>query len=127
MNSIKKVTQMTGISASTLRYYENEGLLPHVKRDENGKRQYDDEDLEWVHFITALRATGMPIVQIQRYVQLYQAGDFTISERKAMMLQHKKDIENKIADLYRNLDKINYKLALYDVLEAQRNHGDIKI
>ncbi|WP_145949148.1 MerR family transcriptional regulator [Paenibacillus sp. Y412MC10] len=127
MNSIKEVTQMTGISASTLRYYENEGLLPHVKRDENGKRQYDDEDLEWVHFITALRATGMPIVQIQRYVQLYQAGDFTISERKAMMLQHKKDIEHKIADLYRNLDKINYKLALYDVLEAQRNHGDIKI
>ncbi|WP_145138721.1 MerR family transcriptional regulator [Paenibacillus sp. Y412MC10] len=127
MNSIKEVTQMTGISASTLRYYENEGLLPHVKRDENGKRQYDDEDLEWVHFITALRATGMPIVQIQRYVQLYQAGDFTISERKAMMLQHKKDIEIKIADLYRNLDKINYKLALYDVLEAQRNHADIKI
>lgn len=127
MNSIKEVTQMTGISASTLRYYENEGLLPHVKRDENGKRQYDDEDLEWVHFITALRATGMPIVQIQRYVQLYQAGDFTITERKAMMLQHKKDIENKIADLYRNLDKINYKLALYDVLEAQRNHTDIKI
>ncbi|OZB92920.1 MerR family transcriptional regulator [Paenibacillus sp. XY044] len=127
MISIKEVTQMTGVSASTLRYYENEGLLPHVKRDENGKRQYDEEDLEWVHFITALRATGMPIAQIQKYVQLYQEGDFTISERKAMMLQHKKEIEKKIAELYRNMDKINYKLALYDVLEARRDQADIKI
>ena len=127
MISIKEVTEMTGISASTLRYYESEGLLPYVKRDENGKRLYDNEDIEWVHFITALRATGMPIVQIQTYVRLFKEGDRTISERKAMMLDHKKDIENKIKDLYHNMDKINYKLALYDILEAQMNNTSIKI
>ncbi|MBU5444995.1 MerR family transcriptional regulator [Paenibacillus sp. MSJ-34] len=86
MISIKEVTEMTGIAASTLRYYESEGLLPFVKRDENGKRLYDQEDLEWVHFITALRATGMPIAQIQKYVYLFKEGDNTIAERKMMML-----------------------------------------
>ncbi|WP_405152524.1 MerR family transcriptional regulator [Paenibacillus sp. FSL K6-0108] len=127
MLTIKEVTGMTEIAAHTLRYYEKEGLLPHVKRNENGKRLYDKEDLSWIHFVTALRATGMPIAQIQKYVYLYKEGDSTISERKLMMLNHKKEIEQSIRDLYFNLDKINYKLALYDVLESQIERTSIKI
>ncbi|MFS0855849.1 MerR family transcriptional regulator [Paenibacillus taichungensis] len=127
MLTIKEVTEITEIAAHTLRYYEKEGLLPHVKRNENGKRLYDEEDLSWIHFVTALRATGMPIAQIQQYVYLYKEGDSTISERKLMMLNHKKDIERSIRDLYFNLDKINYKLALYDVLESQIERTSIKI
>ncbi|MBE1446241.1 MerR family transcriptional regulator [Paenibacillus sp. OAS669] len=127
MMSIKEVTKITGLSASALRYYESEGLLPYVKRGENGNRIYDQEDLEWIHFTTALRATGMPITQIQEYVNLFKEGDRTISIRKKMMLTHKSEIEKKIKELYYNLDKINYKLALYDVLEAQMDHKTIKI
>ncbi|MDO3411318.1 MerR family transcriptional regulator [Saccharibacillus sp. CPCC 101409] len=126
MISIKEVTEITGLPAPTLRYYEKEGLLPHVKRDEGGKRLYDDEDLSWVQFVTALRATGMPIAQIQQYVYLYKEGDTTIPERKQMMLQHKKEIERSIKELYLNLDKINYKLALYDVMETQLNREELK-
>ncbi|GIO28986.1 MULTISPECIES: MerR family transcriptional regulator [Paenibacillus] len=125
--TIKEATELTGITAPTLRYYEKEGLLPHVKRNETGKRLYDDEDLSWISFVTALRATGMPIAQIQKYVYLYKEGDSTIAERKMMMLQHKKEIEKSIRELYFNLDKINYKLALYDVLESQIEGTNIKI
>ncbi|MGZ7441516.1 MerR family transcriptional regulator [Paenibacillus sp. TH7-28] len=127
MLTIKEVTEITKIAAHTLRYYEKEGLLPHVKRNDNGKRLYDEEDLSWIHFVTALRATGMPIAQIQKYVYLYKEGDSTISERKLMMLNHKKEIERSIRNLYFNLDKINYKLALYDVLESQIERTSIKI
>ncbi|MFF2907217.1 MerR family transcriptional regulator [Paenibacillus sp. NPDC057934] len=127
MITIRKVTEMTGITAPTLRYYEKEGLFPHVKRNENGKRLYDEEDLSWIHFVTVLRATGMSIAKIQRYVNLYKDGDSTISERKMMMLNHKKDIEENMKELYFNLDKINYKLALYDVLESRIERTIIKI
>lgn len=127
MLTIKEVVEVTAIAASTLRYYEKEGLLPHVKRNENGNRLYDEEDLSWIQFVTALRATGMPIAQIQKYVYLYKEGDSTITERKAMMLNHKKQIEKSIKELYFNLDKINYKLALYDVLESQIERTNIKI
>lgn len=127
MLTIRKVTELTGIAAPTLRYYEKEGLLPHVKRNENGKRLYDEDDLSWIHFVTALRATGMPIAQIQKYVYLYKEGDSTIAERKMMMLHHKKEIEKSIRELYFNLDKINYKLALYDVIESQIERTNIKI
>lgn len=126
-STIKEVTKMTGVSAPTLRYYESEGLLPYVKRNEKGNRVYDQEDIQWIYFITALRATGMPISQIQKYVNLYKEGDDTISERKMMMVHHKKEIEKRIQELYHNLDKINYKLALYDIIEAQKNSSEIKI
>lgn len=126
MISIKEVTEITGLPAPTLRYYEKEGLLPHVKRDDGGRRLYDEEDLSWVQFVTALRATGMPISQIQKYVYLYKEGDSTISERKQMMLQHKKEIERSMKELYLNLDKINYKLALYDVMETQITRNELK-
>ena len=46
MYSIQDVSKKTGLSAHTLRYYEKEGLLPHVNRTPGGFRQYTDEDME---------------------------------------------------------------------------------
>lgn len=43
-----------------------------------------------------------------------------------MMLHHKKEIEKSIRELYFNLDKINYKLTLYDVIESQIERTNIK-
>lgn len=117
--SIKEVTIKTGISAHTLRFYEKEGVLPFVKRDASGNRIYDDENLEWMDFIMALRSTGMPLVDTKRYVELYEKGDCTIQERKQMMLDHKTKVEEQMMQFHRYLEKINYKLALYSVMEKE--------
>lgn len=42
---IKQVSEITGLPASTLRYYEKEQLLPTVKRNEAGVRIYNDKTL----------------------------------------------------------------------------------
>ncbi|OIK13539.1 MerR family transcriptional regulator [Bacillus sp. MUM 13] len=125
--SIKEITEKTGLSASTLRYYEKEGILPFVKRDENGKRLYSDENIEWIHFILALLSTGMPIAEIKRYVELYKNGDTTIKERRQIMIQHKTKVEEEMMKTYTYLEQINYKLALYDVIEANLKNKEIKI
>lgn len=127
MISIREVTELTGLSAPTLRYYESEGLIPYVKRDENGRRLYDHEALECIRYVTLLKTTGMPISQIRKYVCLYKEGNSTITVRKSMLTNHKEEIENRMKELYSNLDKINYKLALYDILESQMNNTTIKI
>lgn len=44
-----------------------------------------------------------------------------------MMLQHKKRVENEITQTYKHLEKINYKLAVYDTLEAQLNKKKVII
>ncbi|MEI4526393.1 MerR family transcriptional regulator [Priestia megaterium] len=117
--SMKEMNEKTGLSAPTLRYYEKEGILPFVERDENGKRLYNDMNIEWIRFILALRSTGMPLAEIKRYVELYKQGESTIKERKNMMLQHKEAVEEEMSKTFKYLEQINYKLALYDSLEAK--------
>ncbi|WP_322552629.1 MerR family transcriptional regulator (plasmid) [Priestia megaterium] len=119
--TIKEVSQMTGISNHTLRFYEKEGVVPFVKRDESGNRIYDDENMEWLNFVVALRATGMPLSEIKQYVNWYKEGDSSLSERKQMMINHKAKIEQQMRELYKYLEQINYKLALYDVQEKALN------
>lgn len=115
--SIKEFSNKTGISEYTLRFYEKEGVLPFVKRNESGNRIYDHENLEWMDFISALRSTGMPLSEIKRYVELFNQGDSTIPERKQMMLDHRVKVQEQLTQTLNHLEKINYKLALYDVME----------
>lgn len=121
MSTIKEISEEIGISPYTLRYYEREGILPFVKRDPNGIRIYDEESLEWLDFILSLRSTGMPLAEIKQYVELYQEGESTLQLRKEMMLKHKEKVEKDLAETVKNLEKINYKLAFYDMQEKRMN------
>jgi DNA-binding transcriptional MerR regulator len=117
MSTIKEVSEETGITAYTLRYYEREGILPGVKRDESGNRFYDEESMEWLNFILALRSTGMPLSEIKQYVDWYLEGESTLAIRKQMMLDHRAKVEEDLRQTYKYLEQINYKLALYDMQE----------
>ncbi|MEC0259338.1 MerR family transcriptional regulator [Paenibacillus lautus] len=121
MSTIKEVSEETGITAYTLRFYEKEGLLHFVKRDQSGNRVYDEESMEWLHFILALRSTGMPLTEIKQYVDWYQEGESTLTFRKQMMLNHKAKVEEELRQKYKYLEQINYKLALYDLQEKGLN------
>lgn len=49
--TIKEASQLTGVSADTLRYYERIGLIPAVPRSESGIRNYDETSIGWINFI----------------------------------------------------------------------------
>ncbi len=112
--TIKQVAEKLDLTAYTLRYYEKEGLLPFVDRDNNGNRIFNDHDIEWLMLICCLRATGMSVGEIKRYVALCMEGDTTIESRREIILQHKYAVEQKIAQMNDCLTKINKKLGLYD-------------
>jgi DNA-binding transcriptional MerR regulator len=119
--SIKQFSEKTGVSEYTLRFYEKEGVLPFVNRNDSGNRVYDEQNLEWIEFITALRETGMPLSDIKRYVELFKLGNSTIPERKQMMLDHRVNVQQQLTQTLKHLEKINYKLALYDVMQNMVN------
>lgn len=56
--TIGEFSGVTGISAYTLRYYEDKGLI-RVNRDSNGRRYYIENGVKWVKFIKRLQDTGM--------------------------------------------------------------------
>jgi len=59
--TIQEVSAITHLPSSTLRYYEEMGLLEPVERAANGHRRYTDADLMRISFVTKLRRTGMSI------------------------------------------------------------------
>ena len=119
--SIKDVSKMFDISPYTLRYYEKEGLLPSVIRNENGNRSYSDTDLEWLQLICCMRATGMSIMHIKEYVELCHLGQATIPERRQIILNQKDIIEQEIKKFKELLKVINNKLKFYDDITTDGN------
>ncbi|VBB07389.1 merr bacterial regulatory protein hth signature [Lucifera butyrica] len=112
--TIKQVAETLDLTAYTLRYYEKEGLLPFIERDKNGNRIFNDNDVEWVSLIRCLRDTGMSVSEIKRYVELCLEGDKTVEVRRLILLQHKKEVEQKIEQMNGYLVRINKKLSYYD-------------
>ena len=85
------MSEASGVSLHTLRYYEKEGLLTAVERGANGYRKYSAADMEWLEFLMRLRAMGMPISRMKRYSELRSQGDGTIAERRRMLELHRQE------------------------------------
>ncbi len=111
--TVKAVAEMTNLSPHVLRYYEKEGLLPHIKRTKSGIRQYTDADLEWLGLICCLKNTGMSIKQIRDFVNLSTQGPQTLKARCAMLLAHQKEVEEHIAETNKHLERVSHKIAYF--------------
>ena len=111
--TVKDAAERTGLSANALRYYEKEGLLPHIARSKSGIRHYSDEDLEWLSLICCLKNTGMSIQQIRDFVDLSLRGPETLKARCDMLEAHKRGVEAHIAQTNQHLDKVTHKIAYY--------------
>ena len=112
--TIRQVSELTGLSASTLRFYEKEQLFPPVKRNEAGVRVYQEQDLERISLITCLKNTDMSIRDIKEFVALSAEGDGTLESRWRMMRQHKQAVEQRIAELQGYLQRIDHKVNYYE-------------
>jgi DNA-binding transcriptional MerR regulator len=112
--TMKEVSQKFNLSPHTLRYYEKEGLLPSIQRQANGRRLYSDTDLEWIQIVCCMRATGMSIAYIKKYINLCLLGENTIPERREIILCQKEIIENHIKEYKGLLKVVNKKLKHYD-------------
>ncbi|MCW9134101.1 MerR family transcriptional regulator [Bacillus paramycoides] len=111
--TIGQISEATGLSIHTLRYYEKEGIMPFVKRNDNGIRIYEKEDFELLRFICCLRATGMAIVDIKKFVALIMQGNETIDQRIVMLNNQKETIKSKVDHLMSYIDMLNNKINFY--------------
>ena len=59
--NIKKVSEQTGVSADTIRYYERIGLLPRVRRNKSGVRDFSEQDIAALEFIRCFRSAGISV------------------------------------------------------------------
>ncbi|MGA5303387.1 MerR family transcriptional regulator [Nucisporomicrobium flavum] len=113
--SIGDVSERTGLTRHTLRFYEQEGLFVEpVSRDSAGRRVFTEQEVGWLLVCARLRASGMPLPDIRRYADLVRQGPGTEHERLAILQEHRERVRAQVAELHEALEVIDDKVALYE-------------
>ena len=120
---ISEVGEKYDLSADTLRYYERVGLIPPVNRTENGIRDYNDLDLRRVEFIKCMRSAGLPVEVLIEYVNLVAQGDKTAEARRAILIQQREQLIDKIEEFEKVLGILDHKIEVYDQILLKIEQG----
>lgn len=112
--TIAEVSKRVGLSSDTLRYYERVGLIPKIKRNKNGIREYTEEDCIKIEFIKCMRKAGLPINVLKEYMALLQQGDTTTEARKQILIEQRYQLAEKIEEMKETLAYLDRKIELYE-------------
>ena len=113
MYSIGEISKMFQLPISTLRYYDKEGLFPHLKRV-NGVRQFSESEIETLRVIDCLKRSGLEIKDIKEYMALCSLGNTTLKQRKEIFEKQKEEVLQEMEKLQKVLSMLNYKCWYYD-------------
>lgn len=134
---ISEVAERVGVSAKTIRYYEQVGLLPQPVRSEAGYRLYGVDDEERLRFICTARRTGFTLGEIKEILGLRDCGTTPCDYVRTAIRRHLGELDGQISELrqlkreLKNLDRVGNAVraepetpaAFCHILEASVGSG----
>ena len=112
--TVGEMARLLGIAASTLRYYDQEGLLPFVERSQGGVRMFTDRDYGTLQVIGCLKRSGLSIKEIKQFIGPAEQGDASLDQRLEIFQRRRAAVERQIAELQRMLSLLEYKCWYYE-------------
>ena len=125
MYTIGQVAEMFGLPISTLRYYDKQGLFPHMERV-SGIRKFSDTEIEALRVIECLKKAGMEIKDIKQFMDWCVEGPSTYPQRRAMFKAQRTHVEAEIERMNRTLDMLKFKCWYYEQLNQGDNDAELK-
>ena len=113
MYTIRQVSELCGLPASTLRYYDKEGLFPNLQRD-SGIRRFGEQELEALRVIDCLKKSGLELRDIKQFMAWCTEGSATYPQRRALFLKQKEQVEAELERMNQVLDMIKFKCWYYE-------------
>ena len=117
--SISDVQRQTGLSARTIRYWEELGLLPGVRRRAAGRRVYGEDELQRLAFIQRLKSLGLALSEIKDLNAVYAIAGSTrdmLSRLDSLLEQHEREVTARLTELR----SLQGEIARYRGRVAQR-------
>lgn len=112
--SVTEAAKISGLSAHTLRYYDDLGLFPFLQRTPGEKRLFSDADMQWIQLIECLRNTGMPIAEVKHYVELCLEGNETLKERLEIVKNQEAIMKEQLKEMRKHLKLLQFKKNYYE-------------
>lgn len=110
---IGELSRRTGRSVHTIRWYEQQKLVPGVRRDDAGRRVYREQHVQWLDLLDRLRKSGMSIKQMREYAVLVRRGESTLAQRREMLIEHRRRVDEHMAELAASRKVVENKIAFY--------------
>lgn len=114
---IRGLSDLTGLTPDTLRWYERQGLLPLVTRTSSGQRRYGPAAVRFARLVCALRRTGMSVADVRGFVQAGPSAGPGSQEshrrRLELLLGQRTAVLDAIAQLQQDLGVVDAKIADY--------------
>ena len=117
--AIGELSEKTGLSARTLRYYEELGLLPGVRRRLGGRRVYGADELERLRFIQRLKALGLSLEEIRTLNAVYAI----VGSTEAMLERLEEQLAQRLVELDARITELSLlrdEIAKYQARVARR-------
>ncbi|MDO4340252.1 MAG: MerR family transcriptional regulator [Eubacteriales bacterium] len=128
--SIKEISRMFHFPSSTLRYYEDMGLLTDVERTASGQRIYTDKHVNRLKTICCFKNTGMTIAQLKEFFSYEIREDDCIDDILLLLEEQKESVSAQITQMQKDYihvcKKIRYYKDIKKSLETQAPHPDWK-
>ena len=100
LNTIREVTEITGITVNALRYYDRKGLLHPTVRNSEGRKEwlYDDDAVRRAKRILLLRRIGIPVESIALVIEKADnMGEVILRSRLEELREERKEIDEQIS------------------------------
>ena len=97
--SIGELSRRTGVKVTTIRFYENEGLLPAPERNGGNQRRYEKQHLARLHFIRHARDLGLSMGAVRELADLSDQPSHSCEEANRIASEHLGDVLNRIERL----------------------------
>ncbi|SCW51337.1 stress response transcriptional regulator NmlR [Streptococcus equinus] len=120
--NIKKVSEQTGVSADTIRYYERIGLLPRVRRNKSGIRDFSEQDIATLEFIRCFRRAGMSVESLIEYMNLVEQGEGTEEARMHLLQEQRDKLDARIEELLATRKRMDYKIKNYQSILLEKEN-----
>jgi DNA-binding transcriptional MerR regulator len=107
--AIAQVCECTGLSARTVRYYEELGLLPDVRRKAGARRVYGADEVERIRFIQRLKKLGLSLAEIRDLNDVHAIGGSTaamLDRLDEVLAQRLSELDARIGELAGLRDQI---------------------
>lgn len=110
MYTLKQVCQMLNLSEHTVRYYTDIGVIT-VQKDQNNRRIFDEQVIDWLRGTKYLRELGVSIQDIKLFHELCKKeGDQAIQERLDILIKQKEKAEEELEAAKQRLQFLNHKI-----------------
>ena len=117
--TIKEAAALTGLPASTLRYYESIGVIDPISRGASSKhRVYDEDDLDQLMWVACLAATGMSVSDMRKYVANRQHGPAAAREQIELLVQQQRRLAAEAEQLALRRRYVALKIDYWHAVDA---------